>query len=130
MSQIPASHRDILEKRSFAHVATVDQDGTPQVTPVWVDVDGDYILINSQKGRKKDRNLRERGEVGISVQDPDNPYRYLGIQGKVVEITEEGAEAHIHKLSHKYNGQDYTGLRPGDVRVIYKIQPVRSWTMG
>lgn len=130
MSQIPASHRDILEKRSFAHVATADKDGTPQVTPVWVDVEGDYILINSQKGRKKDRNLRERGKVGLSVQDPDNPYRYLGIQGEVVEITEEGAEAHIHKLSHKYSGQDYAGLRPGDVRVIYKIKPIRTWTMG
>lgn len=130
MTQIPQSHRDILEKRSFAHVATVDADGAPQVTPVWIDFDGEHLLINSQRGRKKDRNMRERAEVGISILDPDNPYRYLGVQGEVVEITEEGAEAHIHKLSRKYNGHDYKNLRPGDVRVIYKIKPTRVWTMG
>ncbi|RIK34750.1 MAG: PPOX class F420-dependent oxidoreductase [Chloroflexi bacterium] len=130
MTQIPQSHRDILEKRSFAHVATVDADGAPQVTPVWIDYDGKHLLVNSQRGRKKDRNMRERAEVGISIQDPDNPYRYLGVQGRVAEITEEGAEAHIHKLSRKYNGRDYENLRPGDVRVIYKIEPTRVWTMG
>jgi PPOX class probable F420-dependent enzyme len=130
MRQIPASHRDILDKRSFAHIATVDSKGTPQVTPVWIDHDGDYILVNSQRGRKKDRNLRKRAEVGISIQDPDDPYRYLGIQGRVVEITEEGAEAHIHKLSQKYRGDAYRNLKPGDVRVIYKIEPTRVWTMG
>jgi PPOX class probable F420-dependent enzyme len=130
MTQIPHSHRDILEKRSFAHVATVDADGAPQVTPVWIDYDGEHLLVNSQRGRKKDRNMRERAEVGISILDPDNPYRYLGVQGQVVEITEEGAEAHIHKLSRKYNGRDYENLKPGDVRVIYKIKPTRVWTMG
>jgi PPOX class probable F420-dependent enzyme len=130
MTQIPQSHRDILEKRSFAHVATVDADGAPQVTPVWIDYDGEHLLVNSQRGRKKDRNMRERAEVGISILDPDNPYRYLGVQGEVVAITEEGAEAHIHKLSRKYNGRDYESLKPGDVRVIYKIKPTRVWTMG
>lgn len=130
MTVIPESHRDILEKRAFAHVATVDADGAPQVTPVWVDFDGEYVLINSQRGRKKDRNMRERAEVGISVLDPDNPYRYLGLQGRVVGVTEEGAEAHIHRLSHKYLGHDYENLKPGDARVIYKIQPIRVWTMG
>ena len=88
MTAIPESHRDILEKRAFAHVATVDADGAPQVTPVWVDFDGEHVLINSQRGRKKDRNMRERAEVGISVLDPDNPYRYLGLQGRVVGVTE------------------------------------------
>lgn len=130
MVKIPESHRDILAKRSFAHVATVDADGMPQVTPVWIDSDGDYILINSQEGRKKDRNLRARGQVGISIQDPDDPYRYLGIQGRVVEITTEGAAAHINALSHKYRGRDYPPLKPSDVRVIYKVEPTRVWTMG
>jgi PPOX class probable F420-dependent enzyme len=129
MDKIPTSHQDILEKRSYAHVATIDADGKPQVTPVWIDYDGEYLLNNSQRGRKKDRNLRERPQVAISVQDPDNPYRYLGIQGRVVDITEEGAAEHIHKLSHKYGGRDYP-LKPGDVRVIYKIQPINVWTMG
>jgi PPOX class probable F420-dependent enzyme len=130
MKPIPDSHRDLLEKRAFANVATVDADGTPQVTPIWIDYDGHYLLVNSQKGRKKDRNMRERGQVAVSILDPDNPYRYLGIQGRVSEITEEGAEAHIHKLSHKYEGRDYGNLNPGDVRVIYKIEPTRVWTMG
>ncbi len=129
MARIPDSHADILRKKSFAHVATVDADGMPQVTPVWVDYDGEYILINSAKGRKKDRNMRARGDVALSIQDPDNPYRYLGVQGKIEEITEEGAAAHIHKLSNKYHGRDYD-LPANQVRVIYKIRPTRVWTMG
>lgn len=129
MAGIPASHVGILHKRAFAHVATVDDDGAPQVTPVWIDYDGEYILVNSAQGRKKDRNLRARPQVALSILDPDDPYRYLGIQGEVVEITEEGGAAHINKLSHKYDGKDYR-LPAGQVRVIYKIRPVRVWTMG
>jgi PPOX class probable F420-dependent enzyme len=128
VTQIPDSHRDIFEKKSFAHFATIDDDA-PQVTPVWVEYDGEHILINSAKGRKKDRNVRDNPEVAVSVQDPDNAYRYVGVQGKVVEITEEGAVDHIHKLSHKYNGRDYPWLG-NDTRVIYKIAPTRVWTMG
>lgn len=89
MPVIPESHADILRKRSFAHVATANAAGVPQVTPVWVDYDGEYVLINTAKGRKKDRNLRANPHVAISVLDPDNPYRYLGLQGEVVEVTEE-----------------------------------------
>ncbi len=129
MAQIPASHRDVFDKRAFAHVATVDADGQPQVTPVWVEYDGEHVLINSAKGRKKDRNLRARPEVALSVQDPDNGYRYVGVQGKIVEITEAGGYDHINKLSHKYTGQDYP-KNPGEVRVIYKIEPTNVWTMG
>ena len=84
---------------------------------------------NSAKGRKKDRNLRAQPVIALSIQDPDNPYRYLGLQGKIVEITEAGGYDHINKLSHKYNGQDYP-KNPGEVRVIYKIEPTRVWTMG
>ena len=129
MTQIPASHRDIFDKHSFAHVATVNGDGQPQVTPVWVEYDGEHVLINSAKGRKKDRNLRARPEVALSVQDPDNGYRYVGVQGQIVEITEAGGYDHINKLSHKYTGQDYP-KNPGEVRVIYKIAPTNVWTMG
>src|SRR5262245_30611393 len=117
MNKIPQSHRGILDKRAFAHLATVDPDGTPQVTPVWIEYDGEHFLVNSQKGRRKDRNMRKQGQVALSIQDPDDPYRYLGVQGRVVEISEDGAEQHIHKLSRKYNGHDYKNLKPGDVRV-------------
>lgn len=129
MAEIPEAFVDILQKKSFAHIATVSRNGKPQVTPVWVDYDGKHVLVNSAKGRKKDRNLRENPCVALSIQDPDNAYRYLGIQGVVDEITEEGAEAHIHKLSRKYNGRDYP-LRAGETRVIYKIRPTNVWTMG
>ncbi len=129
MTKIPESHADILKKKSFAHVATVDENGSPQVTPVWVEYDGEYVLIDSAKGRKKDRNMRERPHVAVSIQDPDNPYRYVGLQGVVDEITEDGAVELIHKLSHKYNGQDYP-LSRDEVRVVYKIKPTNVWTMG
>ncbi len=131
MAQIPESHRDILDKRSFAHVATVNSDGKPQVSPVWVEYDGTYVLLNSAKGRKKDRNITENPEkIAISIQDPDNPYRYVGIQGHVEEMTEQGAFEHINKLSRKYNGTDYPPLKPGETRVIYKIVPDRVAVMG
>jgi len=129
MAKIPDSHREIFDKRSFAHIATVNEQGMPQVTPVWVEYDGEHVLINSAKGRKKDRNLRAQPQIALSVQDPDNPYRYVGVQGKIVEITEAGGYDHINRLSHKYNGRDYP-KNPGEVRVTYKIEPSRVWTMG
>jgi len=129
MTTIPESHIDILDRRSFAHVATVDDDGMPQVTPVWVEYDGEYVVINSAAGRKKDRNLRARPEVAISIQDPDNMYRYVGLQGIVESIIEDGGDDHINMLSHKYREADYPFVS-GEVRVIYKIRPTRVWTMG
>lgn len=129
MVPIPPTHVDILHKRSFAHIATADDQSIPQVTPVWVNSDGDYVLINTAKGRKKDRNLRQNPNVAISIQDPDDPYRYLGIQGRIAEITEEGAVEHIHALAQKYWGRDFD-IPNGQTRVIYKIEPVRAWTMG
>jgi len=129
MNTVPESHLDLFEKRAFAQLGTVDEDGMPQVTPVWVAYDGTHILINSARGRKKDRNLRDRPSVAMSIPDPENPYRYLGIQGIVSEITEEGAEEMINDLSHKYFGRDYQYVH-GEVRVIYKIKPTNVWTMG
>jgi PPOX class probable F420-dependent enzyme len=127
---IPASHRDILDKKSYAHIATVDAKGMPQVTPVWIMTDGDTLIINSARGRKKDRNLSDRPEqLAISIQDPDNPYRYIGMQAKVVEVTEEGADDVIHALSMKYGGKRYT-LNPKEQRVTYRIEPTSVWTMG
>lgn len=130
MASIPSSHEDIFTKKSFAHIATVGENGIPQVTPVWIDYDGEHILFNTARGRVKDRKLKANPTIALSVQDPDNPYRYVGVQGKVVGDTEEGAVAHIHALSHKYNGRDYPNLQEGEVRVIYKIQPEKVWTMG
>jgi PPOX class probable F420-dependent enzyme len=104
-------------------------DGRPQVTPVWVDYDGEHIVFNSAKGRQKDRNVRRDPRVSLAVIDPENPYRYLEIRGKVVEITEQGADAHIDKLAKKYTGKDvYPNRRAGEVRVIYRIMPEKIFT--
>ena len=126
-----ATYRDILDKKAFAHVATLGKDGTPQVTPVWVDFDGTHVRFNTARGRVKEANLRRNPKVALAAQDPDNPYRYVQMQGRVVEITEQGADAHIDALAKKYLGQDrYPGRRPGEVRVMVKILPERVHGMG
>jgi PPOX class probable F420-dependent enzyme len=130
-NSIPENFRDLFEKKAFGQLATLMPDGTPQVTPVWLDFDGTHVRVNSAKGRLKDKNMRRNGNVAISLQDPDNPYRYLAVRGKVVDITEKGADDHIDSLAKKYLGKDKYPLRsPGEVRVIYKIQPERVSTMG
>ena len=128
---IPEKFRDLLTKKAFANLATIMQDGSPQVTPVWFDFDGAHLRINSAKGRVKDKNMRRNRRVALAIQDPENPYRYLGVRGTVEEITETGADAHIDSLAKKYLGQDrYPYRQPGEVRVIYRIRPDRVSTMG
>lgn len=132
MSQaIPDKYRDLFTKRAFASLATLMPDGSPQVTPVWVDIEGDMVIFNSAKGRQKDKNVRRDPRVSLALIDPENPYRYLEIRGRVAEITEQGADAHIDKLAKKYLGVDkYPYRQAGEVRVIYKIQAERTNMMG
>jgi len=131
MAEIPARFRDLLEKKAFAHLATLMPNGSPQVTPVWVDLHGGYVRVNSAKNRMKDKNMRRDPRVALSIIDPENPYRYLEIRGKVVGITEAGADAHIDSLAKKYMGLDkYPLHQPGEQRVIYTIEPRRFSTMG
>jgi len=128
---IPAEYRDILEKKAFANVATLLPDGSPHVTPVWVDFDGENLLLNTARGRVKEKNLSERKKVAISIQDPENPYRYIGVRGEVIEVTEDGADEHIDKLAKKYIGEDkYPWRAPGEVRVIARIRPDRVNVLG
>ncbi|MGH9513392.1 MAG: PPOX class F420-dependent oxidoreductase [Terriglobales bacterium] len=128
---IPDKYRDLFSKRAFASLATLMPDGRPQVTPVWCDLEGDYVVFNSAEGRQKDRNVRRDPRVSLAIVDPDNPYRYLEIRGRVVEITKEGADAQIDKLAKKYLGVDkYPYGQPGEVRVTYKIQPEHTNVMG
>lgn len=127
---IPSGFSDLFEKKTFAHLATLMPDGSPQISPVWVGYDGEFVLVNSAKGRVKDRNVRVHPGVALSIQDPDNPYRYLGIRGRVVEVTEAGAEEMIHQLAKKYMGVDRYPNLGDDVRVIYKIEPLHVHTMG
>ena len=131
MATIPENFRDIFAKKAFAHLATVGRDGAPQVTPVWVDYDGTHVRINTARGRVKDKNLQRNPKVALSAQDPDNPYRYVQVRGRVVEMTEKDADAHIDALSKKYTERDkYANRRPGEVRVIVKIMPEKVQSMG
>ena len=131
MAMVPEGYRDLLSKKSFAHVATVGRDGAPQVTPVWIDYDGTHVRFNTAKGRLKDKNLRRNPSVALAISDPDNPYRYVQVRGRVTEVTESGADAHIDSLAKKYLGQDkYPYRQAGEVRVIYKVTPDRVQTMG
>jgi PPOX class probable F420-dependent enzyme len=128
---VPPAYRDLFDKKSFAHIATIGPDGFPQVTPVWVDYDGTHIRFNTARGRVKMRNLQNDPRVALSVQDPDNPYRYLQVRGRVTETTEKGADEHIDALAKKYLGQDrYPHRRQGEVRVMVKVTPEKIQSMG
>ncbi len=128
---IPQKYLDLFQKPCFANLATLMPDGRPQVTPVWCDYDGTYVVVNTAKGRQKDRNMRRDKRVALSIMDPKNPYRYLEVRGTVAEITEEGAGAHIDKMAKKYLGLDkYPNAQPGEVRVLHKIRPEKTSSMG
>jgi len=124
-------YQDLFQKKAFANLATLMPDGRPQVTPVWCDYDGKYVIVNSARGRRKDRNMRRDPRVALAVVDPDNPYRYIEIRGQVAEITEQGAEEHIDRMAKKYLGLDkYPNRAPGEVRVLYRIRPEGFSSMG
>lgn len=116
----------LLAEPQLAHVATIEPDGAPHVTPVWVDTDGEHILFNTAKGRVKHRNMLRNPVVAISVVDKADDYRTLWVRGRA-EMVEEGADQHIDKLAKKYLGQDsYPFRRPGEVRVIVRVTPTEK----
>ena len=119
-------YRDLLtQKKPVAALATVMPDGSPQVTPVWFDFDGKRLRVNTAKGRVKARNMHEGSRVALMIVDPENPYRYVQVRGRVAVVTENGADEHINSLAKKYLGQDtYPYRQPGEVRVRYEIEPV------
>lgn len=123
---------DLLQqKKAFAALATVMPDGSPQVTPVWFDYDGARIRVNSAKGRVKARNMQQGSRIALAILDPDNPYRYVQVRGRVAVATESGADEHIDSLARKYLGKDsYPFRQPGEVRVRYEIEPESVQGMG
>jgi PPOX class probable F420-dependent enzyme len=131
-NQIPANFMDLVnKKKAFAQLATLMPDGTPQVTPVWFDMAGDRIRINTARTRVKERNMTKNPAVAISITDPENPYRHISLRGRVVKSTEEGADAHIDQLSKKYLDKDsYPRRTPTEKRVIFEIELVSVNTMG
>ena len=132
MAAIPEAFLDLLQhKKAFANLATVMPDGSPQVTPVWFDFKDGVIRVNTARGRVKARNMQAGSSVALAIMDPDNPYRYIQVRGRVERVTEEGAAAHIDSLTKKYLGQDkYPFARPDEVRLIFEIEPRSTQTMG
>jgi PPOX class probable F420-dependent enzyme len=128
---IPEKYRDLFNKRAFASLATRMSNDEVQVTPVWVDAEGGTVLFNSARGRVKDQNVRRDPRVTLTLMDPDNPYRYMEIRGRVVDFTEKGADQHIDKLAKKYLGVDkYPYAKPGEVRVLYRVKPEKVLVHG
>lgn len=126
MAAVPAEYHDLFERPTVAHFATLLPDGRPHVTPVWVgyDTDAERIEVNTERGRQKTRNIERDPRVGLSMTDPDDPYRRLSIIGEVVEVTTEGAREHIDTLAQRYTGADYTAEVQTE-RLLLRIRPDR-----
>jgi PPOX class probable F420-dependent enzyme len=130
-AKIPESFMDLFEKKAFGSLSTLMPDGSPQTNPVWVDYDNGDLWVNTAVGRLKDRNMKRDPRVSVAVIDPDNPYRFVEIRGKVREVTEDGATLHIDKMAKKYLDKDkYPFAEPGEKRVLFKIKPEQVHTMG
>lgn len=126
MATIPAEYHDLFDRETIAHVATLMPDGAPHVTPVWIDHDPEagHLLVNTERGRQKARNVERDPTVGVSMTDPEDPYRRLSVTGVVAEATTDGAREHIDVLAHRYTGGPY----PGEIRterVLWRIRPER-----
>lgn len=124
------AQRALLDGKNFAYIATVDAEGNPQVTPVWIEFNGTHVCFNTEAKRAKTKRLRDNPNVAICVSNAENPYHYIEIRGKVTEITEEGANEMIERLSQRYIGRSYPYNQPGDVRVVVKIDPLKVMGMG
>lgn len=121
MDAVPEEFRDLFERETFAHLTTLMPDGSPHAVPVWIDADGDDLLVNTVRGTRKERNARRDDRVALSMIDPDDPHRLLSVRGSVVEITDEGARAHIDALARRYLDEEtYDDERP---RVVLRIRP-------
>ncbi len=121
-AELTEEQQKLLLGTNLADVVTLMADGSPQVTPVWIDYADGFVMFNTAEGRVKPRNLRRDPRIALSVVDRANPFAWVAIRGRVVEIKAEGAYDHINKLSHKYTGRDYP-RREGEVRLIVKIEP-------
>jgi PPOX class probable F420-dependent enzyme len=128
MAKLTEEQARLLKGRNFASVATVGPDGIPQVTPNWVDWDGEHVLINTAEGRVKPRNIRVRPVISVLVINHDDPYQYVSITGPA-ELSDNGAEEHINELSRRYYGRDFN-YRPGEKRLIVRVRPRRVFARG
>ena len=128
--EIDDSIIQLLTGKNFAFVATLMKDGSPQITPTWIDFEVDTILINTAEGRTKQKNVSRDQRVAISIVDQNNPYNMVTIRGKVTEQTSKGADEHIDKLAKRYLGVDkYPFRSPTEKRVIIKVTPENVFHM-
>ena len=128
---ISPGFRKLLQEPAFCQLATLMPDGSPQNTQVWVDTDGEHILINTAQGRQKERNVQRDPRVAVNVVDPTNAWRIGMVRGRVVEVTTEGADELIDQLAKKYlNVETYPFRRPEEVRVTLKILPEKINEIG
>lgn len=134
-AEIPEDYRGLFDRKSFATFATLMPHGAPHLTVVWIDFDGEYVVVNAARGRRKVDNVERDPTVAALVIDPDDPYRYIAIRGEVVEVTEDGAVDHYNELGRRYTGaenryQERHG-NDGPVRVILRIRPdaVTAWSI-
>ena len=128
---IPEKYQDLLQQKTVAALGTLMADGSPQVTPVWFDHQKDEVWVNTASGRQKHLNVQRDPRVALTIVDPNNVYRYVELRGRVREITEEGAEAHIDQMAHKYLGKDkYPWHNPKERRVLLKITIERAHGIG
>ncbi|HZU76137.1 MAG TPA: TIGR03618 family F420-dependent PPOX class oxidoreductase [Dehalococcoidia bacterium] len=130
MATLSPDQRKIFQDQNFVAVATVGRDGTPRNTIVWVDVDGDDVLVNGAESRAWIKNLKHNPNVALTIFDHEQPYRRVSVIGKAVQITTDGAEDHIDKLSMKYGGRPYPNHLPNDPRVLVRIRPSKITAMG
>ncbi|RCW40207.1 hypothetical protein DFQ14_11288 [Halopolyspora algeriensis] len=130
MSVIPQELEDILTKRSFGHVATIGPQGEPQSNPVWIDWDGEHLKFSQTTTRQKYRNLQREPRISVSVHDPEQPYRYLEVRGRVARIEDDPDNAFINRMAKKYmDADEYPYHQPGDHRVIVHVQPEHTTRM-
>ncbi|WP_336337084.1 PPOX class F420-dependent oxidoreductase [Haloarcula brevis] len=124
MPSIPEAFHDLFEKATIAHVTTMTPDGKPHATPVWVDYDSeaDRLLINTERGRQKARNVDADPSVAVSMTDPENPYRFLSVTGEVETVTTEGAREHIDALAKRYMGETEYPNPIQTERIILRIR--------
>ncbi|MQA11401.1 MAG: TIGR03618 family F420-dependent PPOX class oxidoreductase [Pseudonocardiaceae bacterium] len=127
MAVLPSDREDILNKRAFAHVATIGPNGEPQSNPVWIDWDGEFLKFSQTTSRQKFRNLRRDGRVALSAYDPEEPYRYIEVRGKLERVEDDEGNAFINSMAKKYLGKDeYPWAQPGEQRVVLYVRPERS----
>ena len=128
LAELSERAKKLLNGKNFAFVATINKDGSPQLTPTWVDTDGTNVLVNTALGRQKSKNVTRDPRVTVGVFDSSNPYDYVSISGKVAKkVTGKAADDHIDKLSKKYTGASkYAGRAPDEKRVVLVIRPTKS----